>query len=243
MCSRGTLKAVAGNGPPHRQAITSSKLGVGPLLVLVLETWVRVNFVLPTLLASALLPFGIELSLLPNSGSGASTLTLQRQGRLVLGGDQLGGMQHFLPAEEPVWESLYLCPLLMWYPGHGWFVGGPNGGCFLYGDLISGGGWGIPRNSQLSPISKEPLQYGQTTQDNIIGKRNIPFHHLMQFEDRPCQKVRLTQHRQIGPSQPNTVEPGYILWSSSTVPPGCPGRGALHLAARGNLLDGDSGAR
>ena len=82
MCSRGTLKAVT--GPLAGRPLPPQSQGAGLLLALVLETWVRVNLVLPSLFASALPPFGIELSLLQNSSGSASALTHQMWERFVL---------------------------------------------------------------------------------------------------------------------------------------------------------------
>ena len=106
-------------GPLTGRPLPPLRHGVGPLLVLVLETWVRVNLILPALLANALLPFSIKLSLLQNSGGCTSTSTQQRCGRLVPQWWPLGGVQCFLPTREQAQGSLYLCSLLMWYPGHG----------------------------------------------------------------------------------------------------------------------------
>ena len=204
MCSRGTLKVVAGNGPPHRQAITSLKPGdrgttcIGPRDLgegescSVCSTY-KCSSALQCqdLLASELqwqcLHFGST-----KAGDDCPVAVTGQEGCSTFShpGKRFGGASILAHSS---------CST-QW---HGWlFKEPPNGGCFLHGNLISGGGWGISRNSQLSPISKEPFQEGHTTQDNIIRKRDILFHCLMQFEDGPHQKVWLIWHRQIGPFGP-----------------------------------------
>ena len=58
-------------------------LGAGPPCPLVPETQVRVNPILPALLATDLLPFGVKLSLPQNSGGSAFALIHQRLMGLV----------------------------------------------------------------------------------------------------------------------------------------------------------------
>ena len=83
MYSRGTLKVVVDNRSPHRQAVTSSKPKGGATTCIGSGDLGEGESHSATLLASPLLPFGVELSLPQNSGGGASTLTHQRPERLV----------------------------------------------------------------------------------------------------------------------------------------------------------------
>ena len=65
-------------GPLADRLLPSESLWVGPPHALVPETWVRVNLILPALLATALPPFGVELSLPQSSVGGALALIHQK---------------------------------------------------------------------------------------------------------------------------------------------------------------------
>ena len=81
--SRGTLRAISGDRSSHRQAVTFLKPWVGPPSAMVPETQVRMNLPLLALLAPALLPFGVKLSLPQNSCGGIFALIHQKPVGLV----------------------------------------------------------------------------------------------------------------------------------------------------------------
>ena len=74
--SKGTLKAATGNGSPHRQAVSLSKLFP--------EAQVKVTLFWLALSATTLPPSGIELSSLQSSSGGAFVLCPHRLLGLVL---------------------------------------------------------------------------------------------------------------------------------------------------------------
>ena len=64
--------------PLAGRLLTSSKPGAGLPCALVMETQVRVNLIWPALIAFALLPFGVKLSL-PQSSSGGAFISFPQR--------------------------------------------------------------------------------------------------------------------------------------------------------------------
>ena len=183
-------------GPLTGRLLPSQSLGVGPPHALVLETWVRVNLILPALLATALLPFGIKLSLPQNSSGGAFASIHQRPVGLVpwwwlaKRGITLSPNQETSFGELPPSLTSHVAPGVWWIP---W--GPSNGGYFLHGDLfgwnIGGGGQGISRNggltSKIPPVGPHcPRQY------HCKKKCTVPSSYIIPGQTPPKGMVDLT---------------------------------------------------